>query len=214
MLVTDVQTAARDLYNAVGDSFFGDTQINNWMTEACNVLAMKAMVIEAIYSTTTVAGTQDYGYPTNTIAIKRVTINGKKIKRVTHREDDALTLSNAASTQTGFPTYYTDFNYTLSLRTIPDAAYTLKIYSFNLPTAIGNTSTLEVPALFHFCLVDYILMRMFAKDKDVANVQLHRSFWEEHVKDAVSWQRRKKRMDSFATVQDEETLPVTILGEV
>lgn len=214
MQVTDIQTAARDLYNAVGDAYFSDTQINNWMTQACSELAEIGWLIERVYSTSTVANQQDYAYPTNTIAIKRVTVNGKKIKRVTHRQDDALTLSNQNSTQTGFPVYYTDFNYTLSLRSIPDSAYTLKIYSYNLAQTITNSSVLEIPTLFQFKIVDYILYRMFTKDKDIPMMQFHKTEWEKTLMSARQYKAKAKRTDGFTTVQDEETLPVTIMGEV
>lgn len=214
MLVVDLQTAARELYNAVGDSFFTDVQVNNWATEACSILAEQADLIENIYSTTTIANQQDYPLPTYTISVKRVTLNGKKIKPINLREDDALTLSNQQSTQSGFPTYYSLFNRTISFRTIPDTAYTMKIYSFNYPVPITNSSTLEIPGQFHFKLVDYILMRMFTKDKDVSNVQLHKQFWDEHIKEAKQYKHKQKRADGFATVQDEETLPVTIMGAI
>ena len=213
MTVTEIQTAARELYNATGDSFFSDAQINNWLWQACHIFAKKALLIERTYTTTTVASTQDYAYPTNTIAIKRVTYNGVKIKRITHREDDAMTLQNSASTMSGSSTYYTDFNFTLSLRPIPSSAVTLKIYSFNDAASISNTSTLEIPTLFQFDTVDYILARMFAKDKDMGSMQLHMALWNEHVRDAIAHKARSRRTDSFATVQDEGTLPATVLGE-
>ncbi len=213
MTPSEVLTAARDLYNATGDSYFSDTQMLNWLWQACHELAKKAWVIERVYTTSTVAITQDYTYPTNTIGIKRLTVNGQKIKRITHRQDDALTLSNQASATTGIPIYYTDFDFTISLRPIPDAVYTMKIYSFNDAQAITNTSVLEIPPLFHFDTVDFILKNMFAKDKDLENMTFHGAEWAMHVRDAISYQRRMKRTDSFATVQSEDTLPVTIMGE-
>lgn len=213
MTPSEVNNAARDLYNAASDTFFTDAQMYNWQWQACHEFAKKAWLIERIYTASTVASQQDYAYPTNTIAIKRLTVDGRKLKRTTHREDDGLTLSNSASATTGAPCYYTDYNFIVSLRPIPDAVYTLKIYSYNDAAAITAASTLEIPALFHFDLVDYLLWRMFAKDKDMTNAAFHLNEWKGHVQDAVSWQRRKRRTDSFATVQNEETLPVTILGE-
>jgi hypothetical protein len=213
MTVTEVVTAARDLYNATGDNYFTDAQIYNWIWQACHEFSKKAWLIERTYTASTVASTQDYSYPTNTIAIKRITVDGKKIKRISLREDDSITLSNSSSTSTGYPIYYTDFNYTLSLRPIPDSVYTIKIYSYNDAQAISATSTLEIPTLFHFDLVDYVLMRMFGKDKDITNMTFYGSEWASHVKDAISYQRRKKRTDAFVCVQPEDNLPITILGE-
>lgn len=213
MTPTEVNTAARDLYNATGDTYFSDTQIYNWMWQACHIFAKKAWLIERTYTASTVAATQDYSYPTNTIAFKRITVDGRKIKRITGRDDDSITLSNSNSATSGNPIYYTDFNYTLSLRPIPDSVYTIKIYSYNDAQQITATSALEIPDLFHFDLVDYVLWRMFAKDKDVTNATLHMNVWLDHVKDAISHKARRKRTDSFATVQSEDCLPVTILGE-
>lgn len=213
MTVTELQTAARDVYNATGDTFFSDAQINNWMRQACNILAKRAHVIERVYTTTTVASTQDYAYPTNTIAIKRITYNGIKLKRITQREDDVVTLANQSSTQSGTPYYYTDWNYTISLRPIPSDAQTLKIYSYNLAQEITNTSTIEVPAVYHMDLVNYIVMMMFAKDKDTENMSNHKTLWEEAVMLAQTHEKRKRRTDSFSVVQDEGSLIGTMFGE-
>lgn len=214
MIPSDIATAARDLYNASGDSYFSDTQMYNWIWQASHDLAKKAWLIERTYTTTSVANQQSYTYPTTTIAIKRVTVNGRKIKRITHREDDAITLSNATVTATGWPIYYTDFDYTLYLRPIPDGTYTIQIYTYNDATyPITASSTLEIPALFHFDMVDYVLFRMFGKDKNPELMQFHLALWQQHVKDAIAYKNRMKRTDSFATVQSEENLPVTILGE-
>jgi hypothetical protein len=213
MTVTDLITAARDLYNATGDTFFTDAQLYNWIWQASHELAKKAWLIERKYNASTVAGTQDYQFPTNTIAIKRVTVNGRKIKNITHRYDDAITLSNATVTTMGWPIYYTTFNYTISLRPIPDAVYTLQVFSYSDAQQITAQSTLEVPPLFHFDMVDYLLYRMYFKDKDTQNAQIHAAIWADHVKDAIAYKNRMKRTDSFATVQSEDVLPVTIVGE-
>lgn len=213
MTVADLITAARDLFNASGDPFFTDQQFYNWIYQAQHELARKAWLIERKYTTTTVAGTQDYAYPTNTIAIKRVTAGGRKLKNITHRYDDAITLSNQTSTTQGWPIYYTTWNYTMSLRPIPDDAYTLIIFSYSDAQPVTANSDLEVPTLFHFDIVDYLLARMYAKDKAPDLMGLHSAFWAEHVKEAVAYKNRMKRSDSFATVQSEDVLPVTIVGE-
>lgn len=212
MTPSEVNTAARDIYNASGDSFFTDLQIYNWMWQGCHDLAKKAWLIESITTTATVAGTQAVPYPTNAIGIKRISVNGVKLKPITMRDDDAITLSNSASATQGSPTYYTEWNYNLYLRPIPDAIYTTVIHTYNDAAAITASSTLEIPTMFHFDLVDYILARMFMKDKDTQNFAAHMDMWRMHVADAVAYKNKKKRSDGFAVVQSEDTLPVTILG--
>lgn len=212
MTPVDVNTAARDMYNATGDTFFTDAQIYNWIWQGCHEIA-KNNLIENVYTTSTVEGQQSYPFPTNALAIKRIIINGKKIKRITMRDDDAITLSNQNITSQGWPVYYVEYNFVIYLRPIPDGVYTLQIYTYDDSAQITATSSIPIPALFHFDLVDYCLFRMFSKDKDTNNAQFHKSMWDGHVKEALAWKRRMKRSDSFATVQSEDTLPVTILGE-
>jgi len=213
MTVTEVQTQARAKYNATGDGFFGDTELNNYIWEACHILAREGWLIERIYTASTVASTQDYAHPTNTLAIKRITVDGKKIKPITFRDDDAITLSNSNITSTGIPVYYTDFNYTLSLRPAPDSVYTIKIYSFNDAQQITNTSTLEIPSLWHLDILNYVLSEMYAKDENIIMANYYLAKWERTVLAARRHKAKAKRTDAFATVQDEDTLPVTILGE-
>jgi len=213
MTPTEVNTAARDLYNATGDTYFADTQLYNWQWQASHILAKKAWLIERTYQTTTVAATQDYAFPTNTIAIKRLLVNGRKLKNITHRYDDSITLSNQQVTTQGWPIYYTLWNYTASLRPIPDSAYTLLIYSYNDAQQITATSSLEIPSLFHFSTVYYLLMMMAAKDKALDLMSFWDAKWQGEIMEAINYKKKMKRADSFATVQSEDVLPVTIVGE-
>lgn len=214
MTVTDLITASRDQYNATGDSFFTDTAMYNWIWEAAHQLATRAWMIERIYTTTTVAGQQSYPFPSNALAIKRITVNGKKIKNITMRQDDAITLSNQNVTSTGWPIYYTEFSNQIFLRPTPDSAYTMQIWAYSDHQQITTAnSPLEIPVRFQFPMINYVLFRMFAKDKDIANAMLHKNEWKETLAEAQSYRAKMKRTDSFAVVQDESTLPVTILGE-
>lgn len=215
MTVTEILDTARDLYNASSDTFFTDTQMYNWLWKACNVLATKAYCIEASSSVTTVAGTQNYVFPTNAFAIKRVVYNGRKLKRVTFREDDSVTLANSTTTQQGASTYYYEWNGYIYLRPIPDSAVTLTWYTYNLQAAISSGATTpSIPTEFHMDTVEYLLYCMFSKDKDSASANVHRDAWMQAVQEAIRSRRMRRRSDSFATVQDEDSLPSSVLGEV
>lgn len=214
MTPSDVMTSARQQYNAVGDTYFPDANIYNWIYQAQMILAKRADVIEQTYQTTTVAAQQGYSYPSNTMMIKRVTVNGRKIKPISMRQDDAVSLQNSASQQQGQPAYYFIWQNTINFRPIPDTTYTLQIWSFNYPSTVSATSVLDVPAEYHMDLVDYVLYRMFSQDKNIEMAQLHKGHWEEHVKEAMSYRRRRLRADGFADTQSEDTLPTTILGAI
>jgi hypothetical protein len=211
---TDIEAAARAQFNAVGDTFFSTTDFTSSLYQAQLILAREALCIEATYTTTTVVGTQEYSYPTNTISIKRVTYDGKKIQPINLREDDALTLGNSASTATGTPAFYYVWDDTIYLRPIPDDDLTLKIYSYNEPSEVTSASTIEVPTQFHMDLVEYILSRMYAKDGNIQMAQYHLERWNEAVQAAKKWAQKRKRGDGMPVVGDEETLAISIIGTI
>ena len=214
MTPTQIETLARNRYNAVNDTFWSQAEIFTYLDGACLEVARECLLIERTYSATTVASTQEYAFPTNTIAIKRVTWNGLKLKPITMREDDGVTGLNMTTTATGTPQYYWTWNYTIALRPIPNAAYTLKIWSYNLPSAISSTSTLEVPSEFHWDLANYVNREMALKDSNMNAAQEYSMLWEKSVKQMKSWSKKRKRGDAFGQVQDEEQLVESYLGTV
>lgn len=212
MTPTQIETIARERYNAVGETFWSQSEIMNLIYLACLELANETLCIERTYTTTTTANTQEYSYPSNAISIKRVTYDGVKLSPIDQRRADSLTLNNTTTTITGSPDYYTDWNSTLSLFPVPNDAKTLKVYTYNEPQAVTTTSTLEVPSFAHGRLINYILSEMYAKDKDFGSAQYYKQMWEQDKVQIRQWMKKRRRGDSFATVLDEESLPNTILG--
>lgn len=216
MTTSDLVTAIRRQYNSIGDNFFSDEEILNLIYQAC--LDMNAecdgKLIERVYETSTVASQQEYTYPTNTMAIKRLTYNGKKLSPITFREDDAITGLDQSITSTGTPQYYAIFNDTLYLRPIPSEVGTLKIFSFNEPQSLTISSTLEVPTQFHMNLREYCLAEMAAKDSNNSIVTYYLTAWEKSKVRARKWCMKRKRADAFAQVQDDDNLIENYLGVV
>ena len=214
MTPTQIEELSRNKYNAIGDSFFFQDEILGYMYEACLELARHAKMIERTYTTSTVASQQEYSYPTNTIAIKRITYDGKKLKPITFREDDAITGLNQSTTSAGTPQYYAIWNETIYLRPIPSSVATLKIFSYNEPSALTITSTLEIPTQFHMDIVNFIVSEMASKDLNYTAADRYLQKWERAKIEARKWQRIKNRGDSFSTVQDEDMMVEGYLGIV
>jgi hypothetical protein len=213
MTPSELNTAAREEYNAVGDTFFSDASIYNLITKGCNELALKAKMIEAVStSTTSVSGTQTYSFPTYAFEVYRVEYNGAKLDPIDFRDDDIVNLYPTTTT-TGTPRYYAQWNRTLYLRPIPGtSALTIKIYSYNYPQAVTSTSTLEIPAVWHWGLVDFVLMNMVAKDQNTSLISYYKSLWDQTVLDAIAWRTKKRRADGPAQVKDEDIARKTYLG--
>lgn len=214
MTSLEIETAARQQYNAVGDTNWSTSEIMTLIYAACLDMARKSFVIEDVFSSSTLASQQEYTYPTNTISIKRVTYEGAKLEKISFREDDYLTGQNQATTSTGTPTHYAEFNNTIYLRPTPSAVGTLKVFAYVEPQAVTSASTLEIPTLFHMDLVDYVLGRMYAKDKDFNSAQYFQSLWDKHIVDAAKYVRKKNKGDSFAAVQDDELLGQVGVGYI
>ncbi len=214
MTPTELVTFARQSYNGVGDDFFVDNELYMHIQAAQNELAREALVIEQTYSTSGVVSQREYDYPTSTISIKRVTYNGVKLDPITFREDDATTNGNEETTQTGTPLYYAVFDKVLYLRPIPDTVYTLKIYSYNEAAAVSAVSVLDVPTHFHQSIADYLIWRMAAKDQNYQAAEYFRAKWEDTVKKAKIWSRKRLRGDGYASVQDVYSLPATYFGVI
>ncbi len=212
MTPTEIETAARNKYNSVGDSFYSQDEILDLIWEACLDLTRETNLIERVYTSSTVIGQQEYSYPTSTIAIKRITYGGQKLKPITFREDDAVTGLNQGTTDQGTPTYYYLWNETIYLRPIPSAVGTLKIFSYNEPSEVTNTSTLEIPLQYHMNLTDYVVSEMAAKDSNFSAAKYYREKWEKSKLRAKVWQKKRLRTDSFSVVQDEEQMVGSYLG--
>jgi hypothetical protein len=214
MTPLEVITYARQQYNSVSDDFFSDAELYKHVWAAQMDFARRAFAIERVYTSTTVADQREYELPTNSISIKRIEYDGKKLMPISFREDDTLTLTNSTTDATGTPQYYAVWNHTIYLRPVPDDALTLTIYSVNAPQEVTSTSSLEIPSMFHLDLVDYVLWRKAIKDKNFASASEYKKLWDDKLYRARQDHRRSKRGDGFAGVQDVEQLNETIIGAI
>lgn len=213
MTPDEIVLMCRRRYNAVNDTFWSDQELYDIIYQACLEVAEEAYPVERTYSTTTVSGQQEYDFPENTIAIKRITYNGRKLTKIDLIEDDALTGLNQSTTDTGTPEFYWTWNDIISLRPVPDAAYTLKVWSLNEPSAITTgTQELDIPTQFHGRLIDPVMSAMAAKDQNYQASQYYLNLWEKSkikIRQAVA---RMKRTDKFTTVKDENMVVETYIG--
>lgn len=211
MTPAQIEEYARRRYNAVGDTFWSQEEIFQHIYDACLEMSRECLSVERTYSTTTVSGTQGYDFPTNAMAIKRVTWNGRKLTPMDMREDDAITGLNMATTDTGNPEFYWIWNQTIYLRPIPGSAQTLKLWTYNFPSTVTTTSTLEIPEQFHLKIPNYVNQQMALKDQNFTAAEYYSSLWERDKTDIKRWMKKMKRADGFATVKDENMIVETFI---
>lgn len=215
MTPLEINTAARQRYNAVGDDFFSDSEIYNMIYQACCEMAVTGLIIEQTYSTLSVAGQQEYNWPTNALNIKRITYNGRKLVPITFREDDILTILDQATSATGLPTSYAMWNDIFYLRPVPDtSAVIIKVFANITPQSVTSTSTIEIPSEFQMSLVNFIISEMSAKNKNYAGAQYYRSLWEKDLKRSAAMNAKSKIGDAFQFVKNVDIIPQSDLGNI
>jgi len=214
MTPTQIEDQFRLQYNAVNDTYFTQAMVFNWIYFAEYELATKALCVQATHTTTTVASQTAYTYPTNTIAIKRVEYQGVPLKKVSFRENDAVTLTNPTTVVTGRPLYYSQWGGEIRLQPTPVSANTLSYYTYKEPSVVTANTTLEVPQKFHPHIVNYCLEQAYAKDQNLQMASYYGAKWQANVQEVMDWQAKEKRTDGFAVVQSEDQLESTVLGAV
>lgn len=215
MTSAQIEAAARNKYNSTGDTFYSSIEIVDYIYQAQLELSQVCPIIEAVYTTTSVASQQEYSYPTGTSEIKRVTYDGRKLQPITFRDDDSVTGLRSTTTTTGTPEFYTIWNRTLYLRPVPaTAGLTIKIFSINEPQPMTTASALEVPTLFHMDIVDFVTAQMAYKDENSRMGMLYEKKWDAAKIRAKAWCMKRKRGDSFGFVQSEDQQAVTQFGSI
>ena len=212
MTPSQIEQAARERYNSVGDRFYSQAEILQLIFDAEMELARECLTIEETYTTSTVADQREYAIPTNCHTIRRVEYSGRKLTPIAFVEDDALTANNMTTTASGTPEYYSVWGDAIYLRPIPSAVGTLKIYSYDEPTLPAVTSTLKTPSIFHNGLINFVVGQMCAKDENAKMVSYYMGKWEADKAFALRYMKKRRRGDGFASVKDEESLPTTMLG--
>jgi len=204
MTPTQIENQARQMYNAVGDSFFPQDMILNIIYQAQLEMGVEVDFIEETFSTTSVAAQREYTYPDNTVSIKRIEYAGVKLNKVELKDDPKTSTTEASGT----PDSYAIWNDVVILFPTPDTASdAIKMFTHQRASAVTTTSVLNIPAQYHMAIVDLILSVFFAKDKDRQMSIFHRNIWNEAVRKAKMETARRKRTDRFAQVRDSDYEP-------
>lgn len=203
MTPNELETYVRQRYNAVGDSFFPQTEIYNLMWQAQMELATDLLCIKNTYSTVTVASQRVYDYPERAISLRRVEYDGDRIYPNDFLDDDVATGNNPGDTSTGRSENYQVWDDQIYLRPIPDTSgLTLKLYTYDYPSQPISSGTLDVPVRYQLYLADFILYGMFAKDKNLDMARHHLEVWRNNKELVLKAEQTLKTGDQFNVVKD------------
>ena len=198
MTPTEIETAARQNYNAVGDTFWSQAELFFLIYKAQMELATKALCIPQRYSTTSTAGEDEYSVPTNAIAIRRVYYNYNPLEPISLEEKELIIGNSDPGNVRGTPDSYVLEGETLFLVKTPSASsVTIGIWTFDEPNTVTATGTLDVPSRYHPPIVDFLNYHMFAKDKRHDLASWKKEMWDQAVLDAIIFEKRRHRLDKL-----------------
>jgi len=201
LTVSDIQTRARERYNAEGDTFFSDQMLRALIFSAQDELAKEGWVIENTYQTDSTADTRTLTYPENTLAIKEVRYDYDKLWKLPLRRDPKTSTSDP----TGTPRAYAVWDDNIILYPTPDTTGdVIQIRTYSYPQDIcSNTDPIQVPQEYRDDLIDYVLAHMAIKDQNIPLYNTYIAQWRLTVLKAKEQRKRRLRADRPARVKDE-----------
>ena len=196
MTVTEFVTYVRNIHNAASDNNWSDAEIYSLTEARANEALSIIGLVQGLSTTSTVAGTQSYAYPSNVVFIKRVLYDGRGLKELTFREWEERVVSGTAPS--GNPFEYMVWNNLIYLVPTPNAVGTLTIYSEKQQSAITSTSsTIDVPAVLHGRLADGVISMMYAKDLNSTMASFFEQKWQGVHMPAFREFKNKRRGSNF-----------------
>ena len=172
-LVSSLITKCRRRLNETSETFHLPADLIAYADEGQKYVVRETKSLEDTDTATSiVSGTQNYALPTDLIAIRRITYDGKKIFPIDFVDLDESELDETDST--GTPTEYYIWNDYIYLYPIPGTSgKTLKIYYYKAPTTISaSTDTLETKVVYDDAIICYMTYLALVKDSesDISNL--------------------------------------------
>lgn len=188
-------------YNsATNDPFFTDEYLRGLVFEAESILAKEGWVIEDTLTTTSVSGTRELNYPSNTLAIKEIRYDYKKLS-LTEMTFDPKTSSTDPS---GTPRRYGVWDDIIYLFPTPSVSGNqIQIRRYAYPAFLtSNICPLNVPTEYQTDLINFILGHMATKDQNLPLAQTYFALWAQTVAKARDQRRKRLRKDKMARTKD------------
>lgn len=203
MTPSEIETMARQQYNAVSDDFFSQAEIMNYIYKAQMSFCKYTNMLRTLSTDSTVIDQEAYDFPTGTMSIKRMEIDDIKVHPIDFMERDRITVRSSVNQITSDqPNYYSTWDRKYYLTPIPSEVKTITLYTYDYPAAVTISSTIEIPEEYHLDIVDFCVWQMATKDENPNAAKIAQNSWVEAMREARKLERRKLRGDSFLSVTD------------
>lgn len=207
MTLDQLVTFVRNRHNAANDSNWSPAEIYALITGRANeILSIIGLIEDKDTSTTTVAGTQEYNFPTDFVHLKAVLYDGQLLSPISFKEWEEQKANGL--TPQGTPKYFVVWNSQVILVPTPDSAETLTFYGEKQHPLIDNSTqtTVDIPAILHQRLADGVIADMAAKDEKWTMMQAYENKWlNVHIPAFYRHVFLTKRRGKLRTVTDADT---------
>jgi hypothetical protein len=185
MTPAELESLARNKFNAANDSFFSSAELHSYIYVAALEASMELDCIESYATDTSVDGTRGYNFPTRAYKIKTVLYDDEVLTKLTLKEAEDLDIWDA--TDEGTPDSFYEWNNTIYLDPIPStSALTIGIYYYAYhPDVLVGSASLSLPVPIHPRLINKILADMYGKDQNTQMADYYLNLWENVDKPAM-----------------------------
>ena len=201
ILLATLVDHCRSAYNSAdGDTFFTDAWFISMTWRAETELAIQGWVIEDTFTTTSAVGTRELAWPSNTLAIREVRYDSKKLQKVTLADDPKSDNTDPSGT----PYSYAIWDNTIIMFPTPNTAgETIQVRCYVAPDRLSAfIDPLNVPDEYQIQLSDYIIAQMAFKDQNISLGSVYMQKWEQTVERCREQRRRRLRGDRQMVVKD------------
>lgn len=176
-------------------------------TARCNEALSIIGLLEDYTTDTSVAGTQDYAFPSGATIIRQVTYDGDRLKRISFRQWEWF--KDESGTISGEPSMFVVWNDQIKLVPEPeDSGDTIGIYYYKEHPFIDGTTqtTIDIPSVLHVHIARGVISDMYAKDLNPQMASYYEDLWQN--RSIPAFQDYKRKVDNagqFHVMGDADT---------
>jgi hypothetical protein len=159
-----------------------DGDILRWANEGQQAIVTRNRVLKRKSTTTVVAGTSDYTFPSEKIfQVASIELNGSLLPNMTFEDAERRIMADDPSkTEVGRPLFWYEWGGEFSLWPKPDIGYTMVLRYTAYPDKLTGTGTqlLAVSDKYYTPLIDFILLKAYEMDEDWQAAQAKQASFE------------------------------------
>lgn len=175
-----------------------NTDIQRWANAAQTEIVNNNKAIKAKSTIPSVVGTVNYLFPDIKIQqIESLHYDNVRLENLPFAEAERYLISyDPEGNQSGTPSFWYEWDGTLTLWPKPDAVKNITLYYTAYPTELtGDTSQyLDVPDKFYNAVVDFCLMKAYEMDEDMQSSQMAEQRFRAALENQMEDERQAQHM--------------------